>query len=154
MAFLRTTDSKKYVEIPYGRTVTIGRSHKADLQIMGDHASSNHAEIKLAEGRNAGTAIVKDVSQNGTGLLRPGQRPHGAAALPGDTGMVVPWGSGLIIPMRKPSAGRTKAQTVEQVILLKPDAASPRRRSSTPRATTSHADAPSYMAELVVLIAT
>ena len=72
VAFLRTAGSKKYVEIPYGRTVTIGRSHKTDLQVMGDRISSTHVEIRLAEGHNAGSVIVKDVPQNGTGLLRPG----------------------------------------------------------------------------------
>ena len=119
VAFLRTTDSKKYVEIPCGRNVTIGRSHKADLQIMGDRISSIHVEIKLGEGHNAGSVIVRDVSQNGTGLLRPGQRPHEALALPGDTEMVVPWGSGLVVPMRRPGAGRTELQAMmEKVIWL------------------------------------
>ena len=118
VAFLRTADSKKYVEIPYGRTVTIGRSRKADPQIMGDRISSTHVEIKLGEGHNAGSIIVRDVSQNGTGLLRPGQRPHEALALPGDTEMVVPWGSGLVVPMRRPGAGRTELQAMEKVIWL------------------------------------
>ena len=118
VAFLRTADSKKYVEIPYGRTVTIGRSRKADPQIMGDRISSTHVEIKLGEGHNAGSIIVRDVSQNGTGLLRPGQRPHEALALPGDTEMVVPWGSGLVVLMRRPGAGRTELQAMEKVIWL------------------------------------
>ena len=118
VAFLRTTDSKKYVETPCGRIVTIGRSHKADLQIMGDRISSIHVEIKLGEGHNAGSVIVRDVSQNGTGLLRPGQRPHEALALPGDTEMVVPWGSGLVVPMRRPGASRTELQAMEKVIWL------------------------------------
>ena len=118
VAFLRTTDSKKYVEIPCGRNVTIGRSHKADLQIMGDRISSIHVEIKLGEGHNAGSVIVKDVSQNGTGLLRPSQRPHEALALPGDTEMVVPWGSGLIVPMRRPGAGRAELWAMEKVLWL------------------------------------
>ena len=118
VAFIRTTDSKKYVDIPYVRTVTIGRPHKADLQIMGDRISSIHVEIKMAEGRNAGSVIVRDVSQKGTGLLRPGQRPHEAAALPGDTEMVVLSGSGLVVPMRRPSAGRNELQVMEKIIWL------------------------------------
>ena len=118
VAFLRTADSKRYVEIPYVRTVTIGRSHKTDLQVMGDRISSTHVEIRLAEGHNAGSVIVKDVSQNGTGLLRPGQRPHEAVALQGDTEMVVPWGSGLVVPMRRPGTGKPELQTMEKVIWL------------------------------------
>ena len=118
VAFLRTTGSKKYVEIPYGRTVTIGRSHKADLQIMGVRNSSTHLEIKRGEGHNAGSVIVRDVSQNGTGRLWPGQRPHEALAFPGDTEMVVPWGSGLVVPMRRPGASRTELQAMEKVIWL------------------------------------
>ena len=118
VAFLRTTGSKKYVQIPHGRTVAIGCFHKADFQIMGDRISSIHVEIKLGEGHNAGSVIVRDVSQNGTGLLRPGQRPHEALALPGDTEMVVPWGSGLVVPMRRPSASRTEIQAMGKVIWL------------------------------------
>ena len=118
VAFLRTAGSTKYGEIPYGRTVTIGRSQKADLQITGDRISSTHVEFKLAEASNAGSVIVRDVSQNGTGLLRPGQRPNEAVTLPGDTEMVVPWGSGLVVPMRRPSAGRPELQAMEKIIWL------------------------------------
>ena len=117
-AFLRTDDSKKYVEIPRGRTVTIGRSHKTDFQIPGDRISSTHVEIKFAEGRYAGSIIVKDVSQNGTGLLRPDQRPDDAVPLPGGTEMIVPWGSGLVVPMRRPGAGKPELQAMETIIWL------------------------------------
>ena len=44
-ASLQTDDSKKYVDTPHGRTVTIGRSQKTDLQIPGDRISSTHVEI-------------------------------------------------------------------------------------------------------------
>ena len=49
VAFLRTADSKKYEEIPYGRTVTIGRSHKADLRIMGGRISSTASSSPCAD---------------------------------------------------------------------------------------------------------
>ena len=98
--------------------MTIGRSHKADFQIMGDRISSTHVEIKLGEGHNTGSVIVRDVSQNGTGLLRPGQQPHEAVALSADTEMVIPWGSGLVVPMRRRGADRTEPQTMEKVIWL------------------------------------
>ena len=145
VAFIRTTASKKCVEIPYARTVTIGRSHKADLQIMGNGVSSNHVEIKLIEGRNVGTVTVKDVSQNGTGFLRPRQQAHEVIPLPCDSEMIVPWGCGLIVPMRKPGAAKSEPQTLENVIwveLAKPQLRDGhpefrgRRQISRPRPTT------------------
>ena len=117
-AFLRTADSKKYVEIPQGRTVTIGRSQKTDLQIPGDRISSTHVEIKVAVGRHDGSIIVKDVSLNGTGLLRPDQEPHDAVALPGATEVIVPTGSGLLVPMRRPGTTKPELQDMETVIWI------------------------------------
>ena len=117
-AFLRTADSKKYVEIPQGRTVTMGRSQKTDLQIPGDRISSTHVEIKVAVGRHDGSIIVKDVSLNGTGLLRPDQEPHDAVALPSGTEMIVPTGSGLLVPMRRPGTTKPELQDMETVIWI------------------------------------
>ena len=117
-AFLRTADSKKHVEIPQGRTVTIGRSQKTDLQIPGDRISSTHVEISVAVGRHDGSIIVKDVSLNGTGLLRPDQEPHDAVALPSGTEMIVPTGSGLLVPMRRPGMTKPELQDMETVIWI------------------------------------
>ena len=91
-AFIRTADSKTYVEIPRGKTVTIGRSHKADLHTDGIGVSSIHVEVKLDNDRNTDHVLVKDVSINGTGLGQPGQDPGEASELPRHVHTKIAWG--------------------------------------------------------------
>ena len=124
-ASIQNADSKTYVEIPRGKTVTIGRSQKADLHTVGMGVSSIHVEVTLANEPDTDHVLVKDVSVNGTGLVQPGQDPCRATELPHDINTIVPWGCGLIIPLRKPGATRHEPHRLRDVLWLHAGVAAP-----------------------------
>ena len=89
------------VHVPYKEEMTIGRSTRADYRIEGMGVSNFH--VYLRRGKNAQGATIfmaTDVSLNGTGFVSEGRPATEVSPMPRQVPVILPEGSGLLIPVR------------------------------------------------------
>ena len=94
-------EQRTLVHVPYKEEMTIGRSTRADYRIQGMGVSNFHVYLK--RGKNAQGATIfmaTDVSLNGTGVVSEGRPATEASPMPRQVLVILPEGSGLLIPMR------------------------------------------------------
>ena len=81
----------------------MGRSHRADYQISGTGVSNIHLEVAL--GTRPDETMMRGISQNGAGVVRPGGTPRDAICLQEGEGTAVKIGSGILAPMSRTERG-------------------------------------------------
>ena len=94
-------EQRTLVHVPYKEEMTIGRSTRADYRIEGMGVSNFHVYLK--RGKNAQGATIfmaTDVSRNVTGFVSEDQPATEASPMPRQVLVILPEGSGLLIPMR------------------------------------------------------
>ena len=87
--------------VPCKGEMTTGRSSRADYRIEGMGVSNFHVNLK--RGKNAQGATIfmaTDVSRNVTGFVSEDQPATEASPMPRQVLVILPEGSGLLIPMR------------------------------------------------------
>ena len=84
------------------QAVKLGRHYQAHYVLTDTSASNAHVELAMKVGPSGDQLLVaKDTSLNGTGLVLSGGGVDDATPMTRGEWTEIPWGGGLLIPMRR-----------------------------------------------------